>query len=99
MEQVLIELVVPIGLSSDAALGEAQQCLPGVRVDQTYKPISMLAPTQHRELGATQQIIVIRGVLENTTLDRLKAAPGVIQVVRNVRSDSFGGGDLRPSEF
>ncbi len=94
MQRVLIELVVAVGLSDPAVLDEAQQRLPGVIIDRTYSPIPMAVPPQGREIGPSQQIVIIRGTLEHTTADQLKTIPGVNQVVNDAPIAPFeaGGG-------
>lgn len=91
MKKVIVELVVPAGISTAAALDSAAQQLPALVIDKTYEPVPMSAPSQSGvEIAQSQQVIIIRGEINDGAEDQLKTAPGVIGVWSDAHVEPFG---------
>jgi hypothetical protein len=81
MKRVLVEMIVPADFSTAAVFDNAMQRLHGLVVDKTYEPVPMSVPSQPGlEIAPSQQAVVIRGEIEDSLEEQLKAAPGVIGV-------------------
>ncbi|MGH9765903.1 MAG: hypothetical protein ACREAB_00595 [Blastocatellia bacterium] len=93
MKRVIVEVMVPANLSAVATLDNVAQRLHGLVIDRTYEPTPMSAPSQPGlAIAPSQQVVVIRGDIEDSLEDQLKAAPGVIGVWSDARVEPFDVG-------
>jgi hypothetical protein len=93
MKRVIVEVVVPAHLSASAALDNIAKRLPGLVVDRAYEPVPAPTPPQPGlATGPSQQAVVIRGEIEDSLEEQLKASPGVIGVWSDARVEPFDAG-------
>ena len=81
MERVLVEVMVPAGLSEAALMDEIGGKLPGLRLDPGFPPIEV-TPADPSALAAAPdaRVVVLRGRIASADKAALAAAPGVLGV-------------------
>lgn len=95
---VLVELRVPAGQSM-AALRIAQTVVPSLRLDPGYEPVPV-APSPHHaaRMGAGEEVVVVRGTIEENKIDELRARPEVVGVWKDAKIEPFSVGlEARPA--
>lgn len=81
MEKVIVEVMVPPGLSDTALMDEVGARLPGLTLDPGYPPVEV-TPSDPSHLGAVPggKVVVLRGQIAPGDKPALEAAPGVLGV-------------------
>lgn len=102
--RVIVEIRVPHGLSPEAVLSMASHELkvPGFKIDKDYGPIS--APPNPESnidfISDQEEIMLVRGELEDGQEQALKRKPCVIAVWSDAQVESFNAEDqFSPSDL
>ncbi|CCH65155.1 hypothetical protein RINTHM_6920 [Richelia intracellularis HM01] len=92
LQRVLVELRVPrnIGiLGANQVI--ARMYVSGFQLDTSYEPIAILkkvGQAQNLEVGQ-QQIVVVRGIIEESKIPQLEARPDVMKVYKDATIKPF----------
>lgn len=81
MERVIVEVMVPAGLSDAALMDEIEGKLPGLRLDPGFPPVEV-TPADPSALAATPdaKVVVLRGRIASGDKPALEASRGVLGV-------------------
>ena len=91
MKRVIVELKVSVGITKDMVMETDAADLPGFKIDPEYEPVPLRMTEDLAEsLDATkEEIVLIRGEVEEEKEDALKAMPNVINVWTDARIEPF----------
>lgn len=102
--RVIVEIRVPCGLSSEGVLSLASHELkvPGFEIDKDYGPISVSLNSESNVeiIPDQEEIMLVRGTLEEGQEQTLKREPRVIAVWLDARVEPFDTEDqFTPSDL
>ncbi len=88
---VLVELRVPRGLSVQTILGSPALQV-GFELDTGYEPVPTTPTQEDAESleAAGEEVVTIRGVIDEDRIPELEAQDGVIKIWRDTRVEPFG---------
>ena len=88
---VLVEVRVPRAQGREAALSLAAGFnISGFEVDARYKPVPIGRPSGvEARAGTDEEVVVIRGLIEEGRVEELKSQPGVVGVYNDVKIAPF----------
>jgi subtilisin family serine protease len=91
MKKIIVEMKAPMGLSVDAAMETPAAKMPGFTMDRTYDPIPVeVSKEAATTLDATkEEIVLIRGVVDEKEETNLKKQANVIEVWTDARIEPF----------
>jgi hypothetical protein len=93
IKRVIVELRVPRGLSAEAVLSLASHEIkaPGFEVDTDYQPVSVPlgAEPMAEAVSDNEEIMLVRGTIEEGQEEALKREPCVIAVWSDARIEPF----------
>ncbi len=100
MKRVIVELRVSVDFTMDTIAETDAVQLPGFKVDPDYEPVPLSAP---EDLAATladanEEVVLIRGEVDEETEEELRAQPNVIDVWTDARVEAFGETHLEEME-
>jgi hypothetical protein len=95
-KQVIVEYQVKAGLSGNEILAQAARELTGssFRLDRGYQPVP--APA---DATTGEQVVIIRGTVDEARIESLKQQPGVKGVWSDARIEPFDGGQPSPPDL
>lgn len=87
MKRVIVELRVPAGADMSAIMEALAAQVQGFEIDRTYTPVPASAPPV--SAGPGEQVLLIRGVVEESAEPALRSAAGVVGVWSDARIEPF----------
>lgn len=96
MKRVIVELRVAVGLTMDTIMGMDAVRLPGFTIDPDYAPVPV-SPSEELAASladANEEVVLIRGEVDEEKEEELRAQPNVIDVWTDARIEAFEEGYL-----
>ena len=100
-KRVIIELRVPVDFTMRAAMETDVAKLPGFEMDPEYEPVPGSPPEGMVEslAAANEEIVLVRGEVEEEKEEELKALPNVVNVWTDAQIEPFEGEYPEESEI
>ena len=100
MKKVIVELRVSVDFTMDAIAETDAAQLPGFTVDPDYEPVPLSAPEEMAAAlsDANEEVVLIRGEVDEETEEELRAQPNVIDVWTDAKVEIFEQADLEEME-
>ena len=91
MKRVIVELKKPIRLSMEEVIERKAAKLPGFTIDEDYEcvPVSPTEDLAASLAKAKEEVVLIRGEVEEDKEEELKKMPNVINVWTDARIEAF----------
>lgn len=93
MKRVIVELKVPAGFTMQTVMAMDMAALPGFQIDSSYDPVPV-SPSGEvaATLGVHEEVVLVRGEIEEGREAELRAQPNVVNVWTDARIEPFGCG-------
>ena len=91
MKKVVVELRVSVSVSMDTIMEMDAVQLPGFAVDPDYEPVPLSPPEELTAslAAANEEIVLIRGEVDEEKEEELRAQPNVIGVWTDAEVEAF----------
>lgn len=92
-QRVLVEIRVPRGQPGAAMEAATGLNVPGLQVDRSYQPVPVTPHPEHAAQleAAGQEVYVVRGVVDQSQMEQLRANPSVVRVYLDTPIAPFMG--------
>jgi hypothetical protein len=87
MRRVIVELRVPSGAGMEMVMQSPVARVQGFQIDQGYTPVPV--ERAGSVTGSGEQVVIIRGTVEEDAEPALRSAPGVVGVWSDARVEPF----------
>lgn len=90
-KRVIVELRVPVGVTMRAAMEMDVAKLPWFKIDPEYEPVPVSPPEKMVKslAAANEEVVLIRGEVEEEKEKELRALPNVVNVWTDARIEPF----------
>ncbi len=93
LQSVLVELRMPTGQDASDAVGLAAGLnVPGLEIDPSYPPVPIKGSSEEGAASdaATEQTVIVRGMIEESKIAELEAQADVVKVWKDTPIQPFG---------